>query len=101
MVLRYLATPAGSIAWRNTLNERERKETEAAAARAEQQARLREAVRALTMIKPRTAGQMARKLSARQGDITLALTPLVEAGQVRFAGRSLWGKDRWEAVDEP
>ena len=101
MVLRYLATPAGSIAWRNALDELERKKADAAAARAAEQVRLREAIHALTMINPCTASQIARKLSGRRVDILQALAALAKSGQVKFAGRSFWGQDRWEAVDGP
>lgn len=99
MVLRYLATPAGSIAWRRILDDREssRKATQARKAEAEEQ--LREAVYSLAAVKPRTEGALTRKLSAQRGDVVDAVISLARAGRLTVDGKTFWGATRWRAVE--
>jgi hypothetical protein len=97
MVLRYLATPAGSTAWRQVLDERRRREQEQEAEQARYDARLQEAVRAQLAVKPMTAGRLARKLSARRRDVHQAIAALTDAQQITYAGRSFWRKTLWKA----
>ncbi len=97
MVLRYLATPAGSLAWRAILDERlsRQQEAEAEAARYEEQ--LRKWIHELLAVRPLTAGQLARKLHARRGDVAQAIAAMAGDGQISYAGRTLWRKARWKA----
>lgn len=96
MVLRYLATPAGSTAWRATLDGRRRVAAETAAREAKFFDSLRAAALAAVKVKPQTESALTRRLPGKRAEIRQVLGELAEAGRIAVVGRSLvLGDDRW------
>ncbi|MEU4159258.1 hypothetical protein [Actinoplanes sp. NPDC026670] len=98
LVLRYLATPQGSIAWRGILTDRERAARHTEEVEQKWRDSLREAIRARAGIRPVTVGTMAFKYSCKRHETRWAINELIAAGRLQPAGKTLWGASRWEAV---
>lgn len=107
LVLRYLTTPAGSIAWRKVLDDR------AAAARASvanhaaerEQQRARAEIRADRVHAAAAAGaDTLRALATATGypraDVRTTIHELVAAGRLVFAGGGRWSGYRWRVAGE-
>jgi hypothetical protein len=98
MVLRYLATPAGSTAWRAALDKREWLAAEAAASEAQFLESLRAAALAAIKVKPVTETALTRQLPGKRDEIRRVVRELSDAGQIAVVGRSLLGATRWAPV---
>lgn len=99
LVLRYLATPAGSLAWRTKLDQRRRRDEDAAAKRAARLDALRAEALILIQVKPRTDAAVIRALGGNRVEVRQVLLELAAAKQIVDVGRTLiLGNTRWEAV---
>jgi hypothetical protein len=99
LVLRYLATPASSAAWRAVLEQRKRQREQAAAARAQFLERVREDVLAQLQVKPRSSVYLAWKLHVSRADVTQVVLEMIEGGKLKGAGRTIWRRYRWAISD--
>ena len=107
LVLRYLTTPAGSIAWRKVLDREAALNRASIANRAAEQERqqARAELRAERVHAAAAAGaDTLRALAAATGyprsEVRATIHELVAAGQLVYAGGGRWSGHRWRVAGE-
>ncbi|MDG4803710.1 hypothetical protein [Micromonospora sp. WMMD980] len=102
MVLRYITTPAGSIAWKRVLTARaadaERQAQRETAAREQRAAQVIVVTnRVLSAVRggAATITAMAAATGFSKDDVQAAVHRLVADGRIVYDGRRLWGGHRW------
>ncbi|MFI6134049.1 hypothetical protein [Micromonospora sp. NPDC051141] len=102
MVLRYITTPAGSVAWKKTLAARAaeaerqaQRETAAQEQRAAQMLVVTDRVLSAVRGGAATIAAMAAATGFSKDDVQVAVHRLVADGRIVYDGRRLWGGHRW------
>lgn len=100
LVLRYIATPAGSIAWRKRLDELEAQRVAAQQASDERRARIPKDVLAAVAGGATTVRAIAATTGCSQAEVQAAVLNLVSEGLLRQDRRTLFGSHRWQVTEQ-
>lgn len=100
LVLRYLATPAVSIAWSAKLAEWQQAADADAARRAARATLVAERVHSAVAGAAHTERALVAATGYQRDEVRSAIHALVAAGQLVYAGRSRWGSHRWRVTAE-
>lgn len=101
MVLRYLATPQGSLAWRETIARQDQLAQQEAELEQKRRVALGDAVCSFAALRPVTAVRVALKYSCKRREAQRILLELNKAGRLKPVGTTIWGALRWQAVPAP